>query len=120
MKKLIIVLLLVVAAVGFNKTTAQQLKFYYYPESNVYYDVVNKQYVYLNNGTWTPVRVLPASKSASGRKVILYHSGFNIWVDNSAHLKKYSSPPRGNAVGYKGTNPNKKGSNSKSNGKSKN
>jgi hypothetical protein len=120
MKKIIIAVLLVVFAVGFNKLSAQQLKFYYYPESNIYYDVVNKQYVYLNNGTWTTVHVLPATKSASGRKVVLFHSGPNIWVDNATHQKKYTSPPKGKAVGYKGTNPNKKGNNPKSKGKSKN
>jgi hypothetical protein len=120
MKKIIFGLLLVVSIMSFNKAASQQLKFYYYPESNLYYDVVNRQYIYLNNGTWTTVHVLPATKSDGGRKVVVYHSGRNIWVDNAAHLKKYSTPPRGKAVGYKGTNPNKNGNNPKSKGKSKN
>jgi hypothetical protein len=114
MKKLIIGLLLVVFVFSYRQASAQQLKFYYYPSSNVYYDLVHKQYIYLNDGSWTTVKLLPPAVSASGRKVVIYHSGPDVWVNNAAHQKKYTIPPRGKAVGYKGTNPNK------GNGKTKN
>src|SRR6185503_19921841 len=85
MKKIIIALLLVISLISFQQAGAQQLKYYYYPSSNVYYDVANHHYIYLNNGTWTTVTSLPLGIRASGRRVLLRHSGDNIWVNNQIH-----------------------------------
>ena len=71
------------------------------------------RYVYLNNGNWTPVSVLPARiKAANGPRYIIYNKTPDIWIVNDAHIKKYKAPkqkhyPQGKAAGYKGTNPNK-------------
>ena len=107
MKKLLFLLFLV-AGIGFSGT-AQQLKFYYYPSSNVYYDVANKQYIYVDSATWSTVSVLPSRiHIAKTPRVIVYHATPQVWHLNPAHVKKYkNTAPKGKAVGYKGSNPNK-------------
>lgn len=105
MKKIIVALLLVISLISFQQAGAQQLKYYYYPRTNVYYDLANHQYIYLNNGTWTTVTTLPHGLTASGRRVLVRHSGGNVWVNNATHKQKYYTAPNGRAVGYKGTNP---------------
>ena len=105
MKKILILLVLVAGFVftGF----AQQLKFYYYPGSNIYYDVSKKKYIYPANGSWKTVNVLPAGvRVGSTPRVVVYHASPQVWVSNADHVKKYN-PPKGKAVGYKGTNVNK-------------
>src|SRR5437016_3765546 len=70
MKKIIIALVFVFSLISFQQAGAQQLRFYYYPKSNVYYDIANHQYIYLNNGTWTTVTTLPSGMIATGRRVV--------------------------------------------------
>jgi hypothetical protein len=110
MKKLFLLMGFVLALATANQAAAQQLRFYYYPASNVYYDVSLGQYVYYDNGGWVTVRTLPSNIQLvkTGRTVV-YHAGHDIWVDNAAHKTKYKVKkyPQGKAVGYKGTNPNK-------------
>jgi hypothetical protein len=108
MKKIIVALLLVISLMSFQQAGAQQLKFYYYPKSNVYYDVANHQYIYLHNGTWTTVTSLPSGMTATGRRVIVRHSGPEVWTQNSMHVKRYGvNYPKGKAVGWHGRNPNR-------------
>jgi hypothetical protein len=110
MKKLFLFVLLIA---GVSIAGQAQLKFYYYPASNVYYDVAKKNYVYQSNGSWRPVTVLPANlKAAGGPRYIVYNQTPDVWVKNNTHVKKYKAPkqkhmPQGKAVGYKGSNPNK-------------
>ena len=110
MKKLSLLVFLVM---GVCLSIQAQIKFYYYPASNVYYDVAKKNYVYQSNGTWTPVTVLPASlKSAGGPRYVVYSQTRDVWTKNTTHVKKYKAVkqkhlPQGKAVGYKGSNPNK-------------
>ena len=105
MKKIFFLLILVT---GFAFSgLAQQLKFYYYPSSNIYYDVSKKKYIYPANGTWNTVTVLPAKvRVGPAPRVVVYHSSPQVWASNADHVKKYN-PPKGKAVGYKGTNANK-------------
>ena len=123
MKKLLFFALLVA---GFSLTSQAQLKFYYYPSSNTYYDVSQKRYLYQNNGSWTPVTVLPATIRTVGRpRYIVYNQTPDVWIQNETHVKKYKAPkqkhyPQGKAYGYKGSNTRKgegvakgKGKNSK-------
>jgi hypothetical protein len=122
MKKIMMILLIILAIGGGNSIKAQQLKFYYYPQSNFYYDPVHKQYIYSNNGSWSTVKTLPTSYAVKGaRKVVVYSETPEVWQMNSAHVKKYQHYPEGKAVGYKGTNPNKAQgkANHQKNGKSK-
>jgi hypothetical protein len=109
MKKIILALAFIISLMSVQSAGAQQLRFYYYPSSNVYYDIAGHQYIYLDNGTWLTVTSLPPGVAVTGRKVLIRHSGKNVWVNNKVHKAKYyTAPPKGKAVGYKGTNPNKK------------
>jgi hypothetical protein len=107
MKKIFFALLLIGSLVSMN-AGAQQLKFYYYPKSNVYYDVTHRHYIYSNNGSWTTVTTLPSGVSVTRtRRVVIYNSGPEVWTQNAMHVKKYSHYPAGRAVGWKGRNPNR-------------
>lgn len=111
MKKVVLFVLLI-AGIAFN-SKAQKFKFYYYPASNVYYNASQHKYAYLNKGSWIETPGLPAGKNAAGgSRYIVYSSSPKIWVKNEAHVKKYKAPkyqhlPKGKAVGYKGSHPNK-------------
>lgn len=120
MKKLLISLLLVFAICLVSQA---QFKFYYYPSTNIYYDFTQRRYLYVDNGNWTPVKVLPSKfKGVTGPRYIVYNNAPDIWIANDVHIKKYKTPkhitPQGKAVGYKHTNPKK--SSGKGNGKMKN
>lgn len=56
--------------VGYN-----QANYYYLPDIDTYYDVANKQYIYMNNGQWAFSNTLPAKYSSynlyNGYKVVL-------------------------------------------------
>ncbi len=109
MKKVLIVLFMFASLIMFKQANAQQLKFYYYPNNNVYYDVAHKQYIYSDNGNWTTVTTLPSGlRVVNTPRYIIYNPTPQVWVQNPIHLKKYKNNyPKGKAVGYKGTNPNK-------------
>src|SRR5258705_3613280 len=107
MKKIIVGMLLIISLISFQQAGAQQQKFYYYPKSNVYYDLAHRHYVYLNNGNWTPATNYPPRFSRRDRRVVIYHSGPEVWMDNSAHHRKYYNVPSGRAVGWHGRNPNR-------------
>ena len=125
MKKLLL-LVLFFAATGLAVNA--QKKFYYYPGSNVYYDVAQKQYIYLNDGSWTPVTSLPTSlRVGRSPRYVVYSQTPEVWGQNQEHVKKYKAPkqknyPNGKAVGYKGSHPNKavgKSNSNKAQGKAK-
>jgi hypothetical protein len=110
MKKLFLSMLLI-AGIAFS-SDAQKLKYYYYPGANVYFDIANMQYIYPSNGTWTTATALPAGLVVTNRpRVIMYNETPEIWQNNQTHVTKYKTKtthlPKGKAVGYKGTNPNK-------------
>ena len=107
--KRIITALFFLVAVAFGKTAlAQQLKFYYYPQANVYYDPAHKQYIYYTGSAWTPVAVLPTGVVVTNApRVVVYSSTPAVWKLNPQHVVKYKNYPNGKATGYKGTNPNK-------------
>jgi hypothetical protein len=118
MKKLLLFILLSTAT---SLAVDAQKKFYYYPASNVYYDLSQKQYVYLDGSNWTPVRSLPAGLNVGRSKYVVYSQTPEVWNQNAAHVKKYKAPkqqktPNGKAVGYKGTNPNKAAGKANGNG----
>ena len=127
MKKILFAILFFFSLTSFKEAGAQKLKFYYYPSSNVYYNTVDNQYVYMNNGNWVNGTALPANINVkNSRRVIVYNPNPKVWENNSVHVKKYKNNyPNGKAVGYKGTNPNKsttpnKGTNpNKAHGKTK-
>lgn len=118
------VVLMMVLSFG-PKAQAQQLKFYYYPASNAYYDVANQTYIYPSGGTWVTRSALPSRLSVLGTdRVAVYSSTPQVWRYNANHKTKYrgksAEAPQGKAVGYKGSNPNKaQGKASASRGKAK-
>ena len=110
MKKVFLLLFVLLSASLLKDASAQQRRYYYYPASNLYFDPVGKNYIYNNNGSWTTVNSLPAGYVVSGRKkYVVYSNTPQVWRQNSKHVTKYkvTNTPKGKAVGYKGTNPNK-------------
>ncbi|MEO6000080.1 MAG: hypothetical protein ABIN89_24795 [Chitinophagaceae bacterium] len=94
MKKLSLSLLLILAVCAASQA---QLKFYFYPATNVYYDVAQTRYIYLDNGNWTPVKVLPARfKGMNGPKYIVYNKTPDVWIVNDVHVKKYKAQKQKN------------------------
>jgi hypothetical protein len=112
MKQLFAAILLTVALAVGQKTSAQRLRFYYYPASNVYYDVANKTYIYPSNGVWV-TRSAAASRDIvlGTNRVIVYSETPQVWRYNATHRAKYrgksAGAPYGRAIGHKGTHPNK-------------
>ncbi|MFN2457092.1 MAG: hypothetical protein ABR502_02715 [Chitinophagaceae bacterium] len=113
MKKILIVLLVITALFTTSDIQAQKVKYYYYPAANVYYNPVTKQYAYVDNGTWNWYNAEPATAVSGQRRVLVYHTNEAVWADNATHAAKYkvTPVPKGKAVGYKGTNPNRKSGN---------
>ncbi|HEY0678395.1 MAG TPA: hypothetical protein VGD17_08910 [Chitinophagaceae bacterium] len=109
MKRILIALVFVAGFIIIGKTAAaQQLKYFYYPATNVYYDPGSDRYIYYRNGSWTQVPVLPPSMAVAGvPRVAVYSPTPEVWRMNAEHKVKYKNYPKGKAVGYKGTNPNK-------------
>jgi len=112
MKKIFFALLLIASILSVKQAGAQLIKFYYYPNTNVYYDVTQRQYIYADNGNWVTVAALPTGiRVVNTRRVVVYNPTPQVWIQNPGHIKKYKTHyihyPNGKAVGYKGTNPNK-------------
>jgi hypothetical protein len=110
MKKLFLSMLLI-AGIAFS-SEAQKTKYYYYPGANVYFDIEKKQYIYPSNGTWTTATTLPTGLAITNKpRVIMYDETSEVWRNNQTHVTKYKAKtthlPKGKAVGYKGSNPNK-------------
>jgi hypothetical protein len=112
MKQFFAAVALVVALCVGQQAGAQKLRFYYYPASNSYYDIANKTYIYPSGGSWVTRGALPSRLSVLGTdRVEVYSSTPEVWRYNGTHKAKYrgqsAAAPRGKAVGYKGSNPNK-------------
>ena len=90
MKRIFLLSIILIGILATSPAIAQQKKFYYYPSSNVYYDISGKQYVYYNNGTWTQVNALPSDiKLVNTKRFIVYHPTREVWLGNAEHIKKY-------------------------------
>lgn len=68
------------------------LTFYYYPKTNVYYDVTNASYLYsIDSGkNWTVL--LDSSRKNTkilGNKIIINSANSDIWKENELHRKMY-------------------------------
>lgn len=112
MKQFFAAVVLSMALLFGQKAEAQQLRFYYYPASNVYYDIANQQYIYPSGGTWVTRGALPSRATVLGTdRVVVYSATPQVWRANATHKAKYrgksTTAPQGKAVGYKGSNPNK-------------
>lgn len=71
----------------------QEVKFYYYPKTNVYFDVTKKKYIYsLDSGkTWSNISITSDKESPTlGKRLIIYSTTDSIWKQNEAHRKQYA------------------------------
>jgi len=81
-----------------STTQHQQMKFYYYPSSNVYLNPSTNDYWYYDEGTstWTSARELPSNITlVKSPRYLVYHNDADVWKDNAAHLKKYKVKKNG-------------------------
>lgn len=112
MKKYLLILTLFIGILSFdNKMQAQSfninvnisnqpawgptgydyVEYYYFPEINCYYNVVNQQFFYQNRGRWTSDRYLPYSYRNSDL-YSLYKVVINVnqpWLYNNSHRRDY-------------------------------
>lgn len=95
MKKLVAIFLAVVilSAFAVTEASAQNKTFWYYPSSNIYYDVAGRQYVFYNAGNWSNAKELPSGVTLvkGSPRVTVYHAGNDVWADNAGHVMKYKN-----------------------------
>jgi hypothetical protein len=97
MKKIMLGLMFLFAVGTAIKDTAQEtqrVRFYYYPSSNIYYNVSTGEYWYYDNGTtnWVEVKTLPTTITVTKTpRYTVYYNGPEVWKDNAVHQKKYKS-----------------------------
>jgi len=112
MKQLFAAVLMITGLALGQKASAQQLRYYYYPSSNVYYDIANHTYIVPSGGSWVTRSAASSRDMVLGSgKVTVYSETPQVWRYNATHRAKYkgksATGPHGKAVGYKGSNPNK-------------
>lgn len=76
-----------------NSITQKKFEFFYYPASNVYYDVTNSVYLYSLDGgkTWDSLNTKTNKEPAiPGGKQVIYSTTPEIWEENAEHLKQYN------------------------------
>ena len=69
-------------------------KYYFYPKANVYFDTVNKDYVFLGSDgrTWTSEKQIPAAmQGMMDKSVFLDTFSQPVWKDNQNHRLIYSA-----------------------------
>lgn len=69
-------------------------KYYFYPKANVYFDTVNKEYLFLSSDekTWQSAKQIPAAMQAMMDKNVLIDTpGKPVWKDNDRHKLIYSA-----------------------------
>ena len=69
-------------------------KYYFYPKANVYFDTVNKNYVFLGSDgqTWTTEKEIPAAmQSMMDKSVLLDSFSQPVWKENQNHRLIYSA-----------------------------
>jgi hypothetical protein len=69
-------------------------KYAYYPKANVYFDTVNKDYLFMGSDgqTWTSGKQIPAAmQSMMDKSVLLDTFSQPVWKDNANHRLIYSA-----------------------------
>src|ERR671913_386013 len=75
-------------------TPAPSPKYYFFPKANVYFDSVNKDYLFLTNEskTWSTAKQIPDVMQSMMDKSVLIDSPSNpVWKDNQNHKLVYSA-----------------------------
>jgi hypothetical protein len=82
--------------VGFTackgKEEAKPSEYYYYPKTNMYFDVAKNIYIFSLDGakTWDTIDAKTQNEPITlGDKIVLYGSSDSIWKDNDAHRRAY-------------------------------
>ena len=90
----------------FYPNRVEAVRYVYFPDHMIYYDLSLRSYIYLNNGAWLTVKVLPSRYRA-----------INLKRSRFVRIKNY----RGDNISYyhKENNTNRKRSNSQSNTRSR-
>lgn len=84
-----------------NQYNNQPQGYYYYPSANVYYNPACNNYSYYNGGAWLTVNVLPFA--LAGPRVVVYHTGPQVWLDNNIHRNYYANYGyRPTVIAYRG------------------
>ncbi len=76
-----------------QKPVETQLEFYYYPKSNMYFDVAKNNFLFSLDGakTWDTLNAFAQQEpEVLGDKVVLYAANDSIWLDNEAHRRAYN------------------------------
>lgn len=87
-----------------NCCSTNKQSFYYYPQSNVYYDVAARHYIYPGRNGWVRVHRLPQEfHRTNARGYAVYNYGPDIWRYNTDHIRsyrRYAPPSPARAVVY--------------------
>jgi len=95
MKKILLSLLLFVAvATKLSAQTPGEIKFWYYPSQNVYYNEASGNYWYFDatSKKWTWVKQLPTTYTvitATDERYPVTYKNNDVWMDNKTHTVKY-------------------------------
>lgn len=90
----------VIVSIGFgtlyscsSKQQKPEGKFYYYPKTNVYFDVAKNNYIYSLDGgkTWGNIKNISDKEPATlGKRVVMSSAVDSIWNQNAIHRKQYA------------------------------
>ena len=70
----------------------KRVEFYYYPNSNIYFNTASGEYWYYDepNVKWVEVKTLPETITLEkAPSYTIYYNGEDVWKDNAMHQKKY-------------------------------
>lgn len=87
------VMVLVIGLAAYSFFNSKRYKFYYFPETNMYYDTRKGQYIYSMDGgiTWSIMgRTIDKIPQALGEKIVLKSKSPNIWEHNAEHRAQYN------------------------------
>jgi hypothetical protein len=90
---LVITLVLVLGFTAYSLISSKQYKFYYFPETNMYYDTKKGQYIYSMDGgkTWSIMgRATKEIPEVLGEKVVIKSKSPNVWELNPEHRAEYN------------------------------
>ena len=89
MKKLLLIAFLFAGLALTQKSQAQGIGFYFYPDLNVYYNTNNHQYAYQDRGNWVYRRSLPRRMMVRGHEHIMVYGNNEIWRENDRHRRDW-------------------------------
>lgn len=92
LRRIIVILLFFIGACSSDKEKVEQL-FYYYPDKNVYYDSLNKDFWFSLDGakSWNRFTDSTGSEPKTlGSKIAIYSQESEVYKNNESHRKLYA------------------------------